>query len=118
MQLKEIRDDEKPLSEQYRLAGEAWAEADGAASLLESLRSTTLEQRKSQLILDRGEMPDNKAERIVKSSPAWEEYIRTEIRLRMEANKLRVRMQTIQMEFSQWQSRDANTRADMRMSRG
>ena len=118
MKLKEIRDEEKPLSEQFRLAGEAWAEADGAANLLAELKSVTLDQRKAQLILERGDMPDNKAERIVKSSPSWEEYIRAMVQARLEANKLKVAMETIKFRYGEQQRLDANMRADMRLSRG
>lgn len=118
MKMKEIPESERPLSEQYRLAGEAWAEADGAASLLEELRSTTLSQRKAQLMLERGEMPDAKADRIVRASPEWEEYIRAMVTARIGANKLKVKMEVLKMEFSQWQSREANQRIDYRLSRG
>ncbi len=117
LKFKEIREDDRLLSEQFRLAGEAWAEADGAANLLENLKSVTLDQRKAKLILERGDMPDNKAERIAKSDPEWEEYIREMVRLRMNANKLKVAMEVLRYRFSEWQSRDANQRHEARLSR-
>jgi hypothetical protein len=49
-QPREIKDSEKPISERYRLIAKQWADADGAASLLEAMKSTTLELRKSALI--------------------------------------------------------------------
>jgi hypothetical protein len=52
-----------------------WAQADAAANLLEETKSADLEQRKSEIIAERGDMPDNKVERLVRGSPvaalAW-----------------------------------------------
>jgi hypothetical protein len=47
-----------------------------AASLQEDLKTITLEQWKTELILAGGDMPDSHAERRVKAQPRWEEYIR------------------------------------------
>lgn len=118
LHFKEIPENERPLSEQYRLAGEAWAEADGAARLMEELKSSALESRKSQLILERGDMPDNKAERLVKSSASWDEYLREMVRLRVEANKKRVAMEWLKFKHAEWQTLHANNRHESRLSRG
>ena len=47
---------ERPLSEEYRIVARKWVDADGAASLREELKTTTLEQMKSDLIKSQGEM--------------------------------------------------------------
>ena len=60
------RNDE-PLSERYRLAAKQWARLDGAASLLEELKTAFLSKRKLAL----GDMPDNKAEKQVRASVEW-----------------------------------------------
>jgi len=131
---KTIPEREQPISERFRLAGEAWADADGAASLLEELKTTVLEQRKTKVIEEHfqshlaaapegelvsiKEMPENKAERIVKADPEWETYIRQMCAARAHAGKLRVKMEAIRMEFSEWQSKDANARQEQKMNRG
>lgn len=66
---KEIRAAERPLSEEFRQCAIDWADAEHAASREEELKSTVLEQRKSAMIAKAGDMPDIRAERIVKSDP-------------------------------------------------
>jgi hypothetical protein len=130
----EMKPEERPLSERYRLLGEQWADADGAANLLEELKTATLEQRKTKVIMadmeaQRAaaipgeitavrEIPDNKAERIVKASPEWESYIRQMCNARAAANKLRVQMEGLKLEHSEWTARDANARHEARLTRG
>tara|TARA_R110000868_G_scaffold109725_2_gene297995 strand:+ start:3730 stop:4119 length:390 start_codon:yes stop_codon:yes gene_type:complete len=84
---------EMPISEQFRIVALQYVDADGAASLFEEMKTTSLEQLKSALILDQGDMADNKAERIVKSGPAWEEYIRKMVNARTKANKLKLQLE-------------------------
>ena len=108
---------ERPLSEEYRIVARKWVDADGAASLREELKTTTLEQMKSDLIKSQGEMADNKAERLVKSGPDWEEYIRQMVEARTAANRLKCQMEYVRIKFSEWQAMDATARAEMRLSR-
>lgn len=115
--IAEIPESEKPLSEQFRVAARAWVEAEAAAQLMEDLKTTTLEQYKQALIEAEGDMPDSHAERRVKARPDWEKYIRDMVTARKDANFAKVRLDWIRMRFSEWQARDANSRAEMRMTR-
>lgn len=108
---------ERPLSEQFRIVAKEYADAESAASLLEELKTTTLEQRKTMLIAEQGDMPDSRAERIVKAAAEWEEFIREMCRLRSEANLLRLKLEYVRMRFTEWQAADANSRAEMRLTR-
>ena len=112
---REMPEAERPMSEQYRLLGEAWADADGAANLLEELKTTTLEQRKTAIMKERGDMAESKAERLVKSDPEWEAYIRQMCGARAAANKMKVRLEGMRMQHMEWNARDANARAEARL---
>ncbi len=100
-----------PPSEQYRLAAKAWVELDGIARLLEESKTATLSQRMKAL----GDMPTAHAERDVKSSPDWSEYIKMMVIARTDANFAKVRMEYYRMRFMEWQSENANRRAEMRL---
>ncbi len=108
---------DQPLSEQYRLAGEAYYDLEAAASLMENMKTTTLEQKKQKLIQTVGDMPDSHAERRVKAMSDWEAYIRDMCAARNAADLARLKMEVIRMRFSEWNSRDANSRAEMRLSK-
>lgn len=117
----EIIDDmvahERPISEQYRIIASMWVRLDGAARMLEEMKTTELEKRKAAVIAIKGEMPDSKAERIVKSDPDWESYIRAMVEARTAANEVKEELKTI--EIREWEQRDHNStiRAEMRLSR-
>lgn len=104
---------DQPLSEQFRLAAEAWVDANAAADLLEETKSACLSQRAMAL----GEMSVAKAEMIVKSSEEWHEHLKAIVEARRVANRLKVQKDYIQMRFSEWQSADANARKERGMSR-
>lgn len=101
-----------PPSEQYRLAAKAWVELDGAAMLLEETKSAVLAQRMKQL----GDMPVAHAEREVKSSPEWGDFIKKMVDARTQANLAKVRLEYTRMKFMEWQSENATKRAEMRLT--
>ena len=68
------------------------AEAYAAASLLEELKTADLEQRKTKLIEAHGGMADNRAERMVKAPPEWEQRIRQMCEARAQANLLKAKL--------------------------
>lgn len=103
--------DDRPWSEQYRIAGEDWAEKEAAASLLEDAKSAVMAQMQSAL----GEMPVNRAEQIVKASPEWSEYIERTVESRKSANLARVNMEVMRMKFTEWQNAEANQRTEARL---
>ena len=109
---------ERSLSEQYRVAANAWVDVDAAARRLEELKTTAMEQQKNALILEEGPMPDSHAERRVKAAPAWEEYIVAMVNARTEANRLKVEMEVLRMQEREMRDRNETIRAEMRLSRG
>lgn len=118
IKLKEIAAADRPLSERRRLISAEWVKADGAARILEELKTTELETRKARLLVEQGDMPDNRAERMVKSDPLWREYIETMCNARTYANQLRQEMVALDYEHDERVSREANMRHEARLSRG
>lgn len=100
-----------PWSEQFRLVAKQWVELDEAASLLEETKSAVLSQRKAAL----GDMPDAHADRIVKSSPEWSDFIEKMVKARTAANLKKVQMEYLRMKFSEWNNENANRRAEMKL---
>jgi len=103
--------DNRPLSEQFRLAAKAWVEADAAASLLEETKSAVLSERMTAL----GDMPVSRAEMTVKASPEWREFIESMVKTRQAANLAKVKVEWLRMRFSEQQSFEATARAERRM---
>lgn len=101
-----------PPSETYRIAAKAWVELDGAAMLLEETKSAVLAQRMKAL----GDMPVAHAEREVKASAEWGDFIKKMVDARTQANLAKVRLEYTRMKFMEWQSENANKRAEMRLT--
>lgn len=102
--------DNRPWSEQYRIAGERWADLEAAAQLLEDTKSAVLAQRCSEL----GGIPVNRAEQSVKSSQFWKDHIAKIVEARHKANRAKIELEYFKMKHHEWQSSQANTRAELR----
>lgn len=102
--------DNRPWSEQYRIAGEQWADLEAAAQLLEDTKSAVLAQKCSEL----GGIPVNRAEQSVKSSPFWKDHVAKIVEARHKANLAKVQLDYVRMKFYEWQSSQANSRAELR----
>lgn len=100
-----------PVSEQYRLAAREWVEIDAAARMLEEGKTTYLAQRKAAL----GEMPDSKAEKLVKASPEWADYIKKMVNAKTAANRQRVELDFLKMRHMERTSEEANNRAERKL---
>jgi hypothetical protein len=100
-----------PVSEQYRLAALDWVAMDGAARMLEEGKTTYLAQQKTAL----GEMSDAKAERIVKSSPEWSDYIKKMVNAKTAANRQRVECDFLKMRHMERTSEEANARSERKL---
>lgn len=100
-----------PVSEQYRLAARDWVEVDAAARMLEEGKTTYLAQQKARL----GEMPDSKAERIVKSSPEWADYIKKMVNAKTAANRAKVELDFLKMRHMERTSEEANARSERKL---
>lgn len=106
-----MKDSNKPLSEQFRLIAKKWVGAETAASLLEETKSAVL----SKMMADLGDMPVSRAEMRIKASQEWRDYIEKMVEARSQASMLKVEMELIRMQFSEWQSREATKRAEMKL---
>lgn len=101
----------QPLSEQRRLIGNEWADLDSAARMLEETKSAVL----SKMKMDLGDIADNKAEKQVRASKEWHDFITAMVTARTLANRKKNDLKYIEMKFFEWQTHNANSRAEMRM---
>lgn len=115
--ISELPQQERPISEEYRIVAKRWVDADAAARLREEMKTTTLEQLKQELIKQDPKLPDSHAERIVKAGSDWAEYIRQMVDARTDANRFRAQLEYVRMKFSEHQDFNASARAEMRLSR-
>ena len=106
-----MRNNNIPLSEQFRLISEKWVDAETAASLLEETKSAVL----SKMMADLGDIPVSRAEMRIKATQDWRDYIEKMVEARSQASMLKVEMEFIKMQFSEWQSREATKRAEMKL---
>lgn len=100
-----------PLSEQYRLVAKKWVDADAAANILEETKSAVL----SRMMVSQGDIPVSRAEMQVKSSQEWEDFLTNMVEARKTAALLKVQLEYIRMQFSEWQSAEATRRAEMKL---
>lgn len=102
---------DQPLSEQFRLVAKQYVDLDGAARMLENMREPMLSEMVGRL----GAMPVARAEREVKASPEYHDYIRKMVDARTQANLKRYQLEFIRMRHSEWIAGDANARAERRL---
>ena len=100
-----------PLSEQFRLIAKRWVDADAAANMLEETKSAVL----ARMMADQGDMAVSKAEMNVKASDDWKSYVTEMVEARKRAALLKVQLEYIRMQFSEWQSHEATKRAEMKL---
>ncbi len=100
-----------PISEQFRVTAKRWVDADGAARMLEETKTSVLSQRKKAL----GDIPDSHAEKEVKASDEWREFIGQMVEARTQANRLKVQLEFIRMQHAEQQSMEATARAERRL---
>ncbi|MEQ9634642.1 MAG: hypothetical protein RLW68_01010 [Devosia marina] len=100
-----------PISEQFRLVAKEWVTLDGAARMLEESKTAV----QSQMMKALGDKPAAHAERDVKASPEWHDYIQKMVDARSQANLKKVQLEFLRMKFSEFQSDNANRRAEMRL---
>ena len=101
----------EPYSEQYRLKGLEWCDLDAAARMLAEGKTTYLAQRMAAL----GDMPVSKAEAIVKASDDWADYIKKMVRAKTLANKAKIELEFIDMQYWERSGSEATRRTEMRM---
>ena len=104
-----------PLSEQFRLIAKRWCESDAAARLLEETKHDRLSQFMQDLIKRDGDMPNATAERLVRAGEDWRRETVERVKGRTEANRLKLQLEYIRMQFSERQSFEATKRAEMKL---
>lgn len=102
---------ERPLSEQYRIVAKEWVDLDGAARLLEECKTATLSTMMKRL----GDKPAAHAERDVRASPEWMDYLEKMVKARTAANLKKVQLEFIRMKQQEWIAADANARVERRL---
>ena len=107
-----MNDETVPWSEQYRAAAEEYADKESAAQLLEDLKSVVMAQKQTAM----GDIPVNRAEQSVKASPQWQEYVESCVAARKEANMAKAQCEYLRMKFQEFQSKEANARAEIRLT--
>lgn len=100
-----------PVSEQYRLAALDWVTMDAAARMLDEGKTTYLAQLKAK----HGDIADAKAERLVKSSPEWADYIKKMVNAKTVANKQKVECDFLKMRHMERTSEEANARSERKL---
>lgn len=115
--MRDMPEHERSIVEQFRIVALQYVDADGAANLMEELKTTTLEKMKSSLIAELGEMADNKAERMVKSGEAWTAYIKDMVAARTKANKLKLQLEYLRMMERQEDRMSWLERSERKMGR-
>ena len=101
----------QPISEQYRLAALEWVDLDNAARLLEETKSIALSTSMKAL----GDLPVTSAEREVKCTLAWKDFVTDMVQARTEANKAKCKLEYLRMRHAEQQSLEASKRAEMRL---
>ncbi len=100
-----------PISEQFRLAADDYADKDAAARLLEEMKTATL----AEWVVMEGDKPVAHAERDVKSSEKWRDYIKKMVNARQAANRAKFHLKYLEMRFGEWNNSEANARSERRL---
>lgn len=100
-----------PVSEQYRLAAKQWVTVDAAARLLEEGKSAYVAQQINKL----GDMPHAKAERIVKASQEYSDYIKKMVNAKTAANDMKEELAWLKMRSMERTSEEANARSERKL---
>jgi hypothetical protein len=102
---------EEHWPERFRIASEDWVDKESAASLLEETKSAVLSQR----MIAYGDIPVSHAERQVKASEEWLDYVTKMVKAREAANRARVNIEYIKMRYWEESGQNATRRAEMRL---
>lgn len=100
-----------PVSEQYRLAAKQWGATDAAARMLEEGKSAYVAQQITKL----GDMPHAKAERIVKASKEYADYIKKMVNAKTAANEMREELAWLKMRHMERNSEEATARSERKL---
>ena len=100
-----------PVSEQYRLAAVQWVRVDAAARMLEEGKTAYVAQQINKL----GDIPHAKAERIVKASEEYSDFIKKMVNAKTAANDMREELAWLKMRSMERTSEEANARSERKL---
>lgn len=112
-----IEKDRNILLEEWRLAAQAWADAEHDASQREEGRSIVLNELVNALLKADGKLAASAAERQARTSDQWKAYLRRMHDARHAANMAKIEMQTKDRLYWHSVNVEANERAEKRMVR-
>ena len=99
-----------PLSEQFRIIAKEYADLDGAARMLESMRDSVLSE-----MVGRRDGPVTRAERDAKACPEYQDYLKRMVGSRTAANLKKYQLEYIRMKHMEETSIQATARAERRL---
>jgi hypothetical protein len=100
-----------PVSEQYRLAAQQWVKVDAAARMLEEGKSAYVAQQINKL----GDIPHAKADRMVRASPEYADYIKKMVNAKTAANEMKEELAWLKMRHMERTSEEANNRSERKL---
>lgn len=115
--IKNVPEKDQPLVEQFRIVAKQYAEAESEWYFMSEFKSAMLEQMKSNLIARQGEMPDNRAERIVKSGIEWEDWVRKMADAKKASLLLRMQLDYLKMKERHLDREHWDGRSERKMGR-
>jgi len=110
---REIPEDQQPLSEQYRIASKAYVKAKSVAKLAEDLKPSKF----ALMMSHHNDLAVSRAEIAVRSSPEWQQYIRSVVAATEDADMARAKVKWIEMRFQEWVMQQAGSRKEREMGR-
>ena len=112
--LTDVPKNEQPLAERYRLAARTWREADGVARYYKENKEAVLSQMVMAAMDNDPGIAINKAERLVKGSKHWEEFIKKLVDAHNLAADLKIEMKAIEIEAEDIKQRNIRAAQERR----
>lgn len=102
---------DNPISEQYRIAALDWVQMDAASRLLEEGKSAFIAQQIDKM----GDMPHAKADRMVRASKQYADYIKNMVNAKTAANRQKIELDYLKMRHMENVSSEANARSERKL---
>lgn len=108
--ISEMKPAEMPIAEQFRIVAKQYSKAHSEWYFMSEFKASMLAKMKTDLMAKDGKMPDNHAERIVRSSEDWMTWVREMADLKGKESLLKgqmdyLRMKERQIERDYWAGR-------------
>jgi len=96
--MHDLLEHERPLAERYRLAAGAWRQADRLAKDYKENKEAVLSRMVMEAMRQDPGLATNKAERMVKGSKQWAEFLEKLIEACNKAADLKIELKAIEIE--------------------